>query len=421
MALFTKVFGRCGPYWLNPICAALLTLCTYGLGVRASGRVTGVVAALLAASSPTVLFATMWPMSDVPAAFFWAASLLMASHTTRAASAVSGLLAGIAVAIRPNLAPLAVFPALIATWPLRREPRGALGQSLAFGSACLPFIVFIGWVNNDLYGSPLQSGYGQASEIFNPINLSANLARYPRWLWDTQGPLVFLFPLAVVIRGTPGDAGIWLRRFLLAFVGAVLACYLWYEPFDAWWYLRFVLPAFTPIFVLAADVVWRGTERFGTRARIAAVVVFTCVLIDHGITQARERGAFTIGEGEQKYADVGRYVAARLPANAVVFTLQHSGSIRYYAQRRTIQWQSLDGEWLDRAIAHLRATGYEPYFVLEEWEIRRFRQHFASQTSVAVLDRAAQAVHSRGVYIYETGARAGSVAPVSIPRTTGCE
>ena len=78
MTLFTAVFGRCGPYMVNPVCGALLVVLAYRIGVRVSGRTVGAIAALSVASSPTVLFMTLWPISDVPAATFWTASLLLA-------------------------------------------------------------------------------------------------------------------------------------------------------------------------------------------------------------------------------------------------------------------------------------------------------------------------------------------------------
>jgi hypothetical protein len=421
MALLTIIFGACGPYWLNPISGALLVLLAYGLGVRVSGRVTGSIAALLVASSPTVLFMSMSPMSDVPAAAFWALALLLASSTGPAAPAAAGLASGIAIAVRPNLAPLALFPLLLTAWPLvRSAPRDAIRKAVVFALAGLPFVLFIAWVNYDLYGSPFESGYGKTLALFDPANAATNFRRYPQWLRETQGPVVFLFPLAVLIPREPGTR-VPLVGVLLGFVVAVWGAYLWYEPFDAWWYLRFVLPAFPAIFVLAGDVLWRGTRKLGTRMRIVATLLFACLAAEHGITQARARDAFRIGDGERKYSDVGRYVAAQLPANAVALAMQHSGSIRHYSRHRTIRWDQLDGEWLDRAIDHLRASGFEPYFVLEEWELAPFRARFASQASLKVLDRAPRAVHSRRVYVYETGERAGERPTENIPATAGCK
>jgi hypothetical protein len=367
-----------------------------------------------------LLLMSMFPMSDVAGAALWTAALLLASRTAWAAHAAAGVVSGIAITVRPNLAPLAVVPALIAASSATGAGvRPAVRAVLVFASACLPFVLFIAWLNNDLYGSPLLSGYGDATSLFAAAHIGANAVRFPRWLWDTQGPLLFAFPLAAWIRG-PKPSGRALRRMLLVFVAGVFACYLGYTPFNAWWYLRFVLPALPVMFVLAADVAWCGTRRFGTRAQIAATVIVACVAVDYGLTPARQRGAFAIGDGEQKYADVGRYVAANLPVNAVVLAVQHSGSIRYYAQRRTLQWEWLDGAWLDRAIEHLRGAGFEPYLVLEEFELAAFRERFASQRGVAFVDRPPQAIHSRGVRIFGTGP-VPTGAPRVIPHTTGCE
>jgi hypothetical protein len=420
MALSQLAFGACGPYLVNPVCAAALVLLTYGLGARLSGRVTGAVAAAAIASSPAVLFMTMFPMSDVPAAAFWAAALLAACRGTLTGGAISGVLSGIAITVRPNLTPLAVAPALIAAWLTSgRTIQDRLRTTTVFACACAPFILFIAWLNNDLYGSPFQSGYGNTASLFAAAHIADNLARFHKWLWETQGALLFVFPIAVWTRG-PEPSALALRRMLLMFIAVVVACYAGYTPFDAWWYLRFVLPAFPVVFALASDVVWSGTQRFGTRVRVVAMIAFACVLVDRGVTQARERGVFSIGIGEQKYADVGRYVGAALPENAIVLAVQHSGSIRYYARRRTLQWEWLDGEWLDRAIEHLRRSGFEPYLVLEESELAAFRQRFASQRAVSLIDRVPKARHARGVRVYGTGAVA-TATPDVIPHTTGCE
>ena len=131
MTLFTVVAGSCGPYLVNPVCGALLVILAYGIGVRVSGRAVGAIAALLVASSPTVLFMMLWPMSDVPAAVFWTASLLLACRSSFTGIALSGAAAGIAIAIRPNLVPLALFPALIAVWPALAETCAGARASIA--------------------------------------------------------------------------------------------------------------------------------------------------------------------------------------------------------------------------------------------------------------------------------------------------
>jgi hypothetical protein len=423
MTLFTAVAGPCGPYLVNPLCAALLVIVAYGLGVRVSGRAVGAIAALLVVSSPTVLFMTLWPMSDVPAAAFWTASLLLASRSSIAAITASGAAAGIAIAIRPNLVPLALFPAINAVWPVIRTARWAAVRRLtAFGLACLPFVLLVAWFYDNLYGSPFQSGYGDTGSIFSSANLRANLVRYPRWLWDTQGPLVFLFALSPLLPPGPAPGSRGVRRILLAFAGGVAACYLWYLPFEEWWYLRFLLPALPVLFVLAADVVWHGSRRFGRPTQITAAAAFTVIMVSYAATRTSELDVLGIGEREGKYADVGRYIATGLPPNAVVIAMQHSGSVRHYSGRPTIRYDFLDPEWLDRALEHLRTSGYEPYVLLENFELPLFRERFAAQKSVRLVDAPPIALHRRSdVRLYGTGGAGPPAVPDPIPATSGCQ
>ncbi|MFL6280669.1 MAG: ArnT family glycosyltransferase, partial [Vicinamibacterales bacterium] len=182
MALFMKMAGDCAAFIVTPLSAALLVLLTYALGVQVSGRATGALAALLTASSPTILFMTLWPMSDVPAAAFWMMSLVIGMRPPSFTSAaLSGISAGVAILIRPNLAPLAVFPAGLVAWRAYAGSRFAssqlagsqsdikirLRQIGTYALACLPFVFLVAWVNHDLYGSFLTSGYGDASSIYS--------------------------------------------------------------------------------------------------------------------------------------------------------------------------------------------------------------------------------------------------------------
>jgi hypothetical protein len=129
-----------------------------------------------------------------------------------------------------------------------------------------------------------------------------------------------------------------------------------------------------------------------------------------------------IGEGEQKYADVGRYIATKLPLNAVVLSMQHSGSVRLYSGRPTIRYDSLDPEWLDRALAHLRSSGYVPYVLLEKFEVPMFRERFATQKSVTLVDAQPIALHRRReVMLYRADGISPVAMPAPIPPTSGCQ
>ena len=421
MALGMKAIGDCGAFLVMPLSAALLVVLTFTLGLQLSGRVTGALAALLTASSPTIVLMTLWPMSDVPAAALWLMSLLMAARSPRPSTAVfSGISAGIATVIRPNLAPLVVLPASLLAWQAGPQTGVRVRRVTALALACLPFIGFVAWVNHDLYGSFLTSGYGAPSSLYHWQNLWPNLTRYPRWLWETQGAYVFVFLLAV-FSPAPRQGTQTLRWILLAYIAAVFGCYLFYIPFDEWWYLRFLIPAMPVMFVLSIDAIVQTGRTLGAALPAMVAIVFTAFGIAHAIAYTRTHSILEIGEGEQKFADVGRYLARELPPETIVISGLHGGSIRLYSQLRTLRVDLLDRAWLDRAIEHLKSVGPPPYLVLEESEIRNFRQRFANQQAVALVDRPAVAVHSRHVYVFSSDLTRSPDQPRTIPHTTGCE
>jgi hypothetical protein len=74
------------------------------------------------------------------------------------------------------------------------------------------------------------------------------------------------------------------------------------------------------------------------------------------------------------------------PPNAVILAAQHSGSVRYYANRITLRYDFLAPEGLDAALRELREKGYRPYIVLEDWEEVNFRKRFGAASRVGRLD-----------------------------------
>lgn len=419
MALMQAIVGHCGPYLVGPMCGAALVILTYRLGVRVSDPVVGVVAACCIATSPTVIFMANWPMSDVPTAAFWTASLVAATRGGLAFALLSGAASGIAVTIRPNLAPLTAVPAVwlfLQSGAWRRRAR----DLVAFAVACAPFVLFVAWLFNRLYGSPLRSGYGDLSDLYAWSNAPRNVVLYAGWFLETQGPLVLLaFAAPVTLLWTRGEQRR-LRGLLIAFALLLVAMYLVYAPFDFWTYLRFLLPAFPVAFILAADLVNVVSARFGPVVRAVALLLFAVGTAGYGASQADGRNVLALGESEQKFADVGQYVARALPENAIVFAQQHGGNVRFYGNRLTLRFDILDPDWLDRSLVHLREAGYVPYVLLEKWELPQFRERFAGQRALALLDRQPMAVTLDGVVrLYSTG-EDGTGESAVIPKTAGC-
>jgi hypothetical protein len=315
----------------------------------------------------------------------------------------------------------ALVPALLlaSPWP-GRALGAALRRAIAFGVACAPFALFVGWLFNDLYGSPLRSGYGDNAGLFGLEHLPHNLLAYPSWLIETQGPLVFLFLLSPIVAVWRRDRSS-LRWSYFAFLTVIVASYLVYLPFDAWWYLRFLLPAFPFIFILSADAVWTSTSGLSPDRRTVAMALFAIVLLAIGARNSDTFDVLSVGRGERKYIEVGRYLNGVLPRNAVVYSMQHCGSIRYYSGRLTLRWDYLPEDWLDRSIEYMRQAGYEPVWLLDDWEVPLVRERFASQAHAARLKAPKDAPCAYATFLYRIDQRRGQPAVVRIPIEAGCE
>jgi predicted membrane-bound dolichyl-phosphate-mannose-protein mannosyltransferase len=66
MAAGKWIAGACAVYWIVPLAAGLLVLATFAIGRLVAQPLVGLGAAWLIATSPTMLFMSMAPMSDVP-------------------------------------------------------------------------------------------------------------------------------------------------------------------------------------------------------------------------------------------------------------------------------------------------------------------------------------------------------------------
>ena len=89
---------------------------------------------------------------------------------------------------------------------------------------------------------------------------------------------------------------------------------------------------------------------------------------------------------EQRYVAVSQYVDRALPANAIIFARQHSGSIRYYSGRPTIRWDFFPVGRFPWVIEALQQMGYRPYILLENWEEKLFLERFAGRGALGRLE-----------------------------------
>jgi len=299
-------------------------------------------------------------------------------------------------------------------------------RALLFAAGSIPGCLLVAGINWHLYGSPLASGYGTLDSIYAWSYLWANLDRYPRWVIETGTPVVVLAciaPFTTLRRPLPEGRerpphGIW--GMWLCFIGVVLLSYVFYQPFDEWSYVRFLLPAFPPLLVMTGvglAVLFTPLERVGRGLRGAATAVAVALVALHGVNYAADAGTLSGWRTEQRYVKTGEYIASTLPENAALLSMQHSGSARYYSGRLTVRYDLIPEQQLDPVVARLRRLGYHPYFLLENWEIPLFRQRFQGFSALAETNWMPQAIiHSDRVRIYDPADReAGRPDRVRIP------
>ena len=411
MAGAKLVGGQRAIFWVVPICGSLLVLATFAIARRIGSPWMAFTAACLVATSPTVLYQLLQPMTDVPAAAAWAVVTWCALIETTPAAWAGGLAASAAILIRPNLVPLG---GIFALWIWSAGWR----RAAAFIAGVIPGCLAIAYINNWWYGSPVLSGYGSNATLFSTSHVARNIAQYGRWVIETQTPLALagiaaLFTPAVWFWRTRQAAR---AAALLALVAlTVFAIYCFYTPFDAWWYLRFLLPAFPAMLIGIAAVLARLFDRPSARWR-AAAAVFVMGLCAWGVWLAVDRFAFEARANEAKYSAVAGLVRGATDQSSVILAVQHSGSLRYYAGRTTLRYDFLDPAWLDRAVDWLRAHNAHPYLLIEESERTDFERRFSGHSRFSPLHVAPVFSTSPSrVYLYDLEVEGDFAEPTPLP------
>jgi 4-amino-4-deoxy-L-arabinose transferase-like glycosyltransferase len=390
------VAGYQAKFMVVPLLAGLAVIATYGIGARLASPAAGLIGAWLLATSPAMLFMTMPVMSDVPVTGLVAASfyLLFGPGLMRAGGA--GALIALAVLVRPVLAPLVGVMALWYVIRLvDRDDRTRALRDLGMFAACgLPAAILLGLTNSYLYGSATMTGYGTSDTRFSVEHVAANARNYVQWLAETQTPAALLGILAVFLPIR------WLwpeprARQAVSVAGlavlVVWALYFVYEVWNAWWYLRFLLPSFPFIFVGVGGV---GAALIRGRGR-ASHAAFVAVVVTWGLFQiwtAVDRRAFAIWRDDRRAISVGQMTRTIAGPDSLIFAAEHTGSVRYYGGRMTGYYFFLKNDWVDRAIDWLKTQEIHPYLLLEEWELAEVRTRFAGQEAVKALDRAPIAI-----------------------------
>ncbi len=392
MAAF-RIFGPMGPFYVPLLMAfaAMALAFLIARDIAGADPVFALFAAVLVAVDPLMVDYGMQPMSDVPAAAWLLAAVWLAvdgrsSISHRPSAIVAGFCAGMAFLTRTALLPAAIAIGVV----MLDRP---LKSTLKYGATLFAFVVVQMVINVRLYGSAGSSGYGPASYMFelSATRVMVNVANFGKWLTFSH-TIVFwlLWPASMVV----------LRRnrwaWKISIVAAAAAApYLFYLVFDDWESSRFVLPSILLVLILAAVALGEilGLQAPGSglrvpearRAKVAAYFVLAlalgCAALSHRFLQRQD--VYRLWDLEAKYPLAGEWIDAHLPARAVVFAGQHSGSIRYYGHRPTIRWDQIPSDKMSVTLHNLQSAGYEPYLALDAAsEPPRFDERFRQDPDV---------------------------------------
>jgi hypothetical protein len=285
---------------------------------------------------------------------------------------------------------------------VREDRAAAIRDGLVFAVCGMPAAIFLGATNLYLYGSPTTTGYGVLENRFAISYVRTNIRNYVGWFVQTATPLACVGALALLAPARSIWTGERARQALpiaAAVVAVVWTTYFVYEVWDAWWYLRFLLPSYP--FILAgvgavAAAMVRGRPR---RARIALAAV---VLVWGGfqIRVALERRAFDIWKDDRRGVAVADMVRALTDRDSLVFAGEHTGSLRFYGGRMTGYYLFMRPEWMDRSIDWLKEQEIHPYLLVEDWELPEVRNRFEGTRVGRLIDGAPAAVFREPGTIY---------------------
>jgi hypothetical protein len=367
MAVFRLIGGADAVFFVSPVTGVLTLWLVYRLAREWFDAETALLAAALAAWNPLFIAYAKQPMSDMPATMWIVLACVLAMRSSNATAFGAGLAAGAAIMTRPALIVAGAIIPLAAhrgTVPLVRAALATAGFSIGVIAQMV--------IQQQLFGSPLASGYGTAATVLSATHFTTNLGIFLRHGWYVVGPLWIAGLLLGVIGARPEP-----RWKPAAVFAAVTLPYLFWLPFDHWETLRFLLPGLVPLTVVAADGLMH-IARWPRRPAVASAIVVGLLGITVWQSESllRASSVWDVALIEARYPLAGDWINVNTPPDSVVLANQHSGSLRRYGRRQTLRWDLIAPDQLLTIVRDLQSRGVTVYVALEGDEVAMFDQRF---------------------------------------------
>jgi hypothetical protein len=327
---------------------------------------------------PLLVFCALQPMSDA-LALLWSLAVLYTALRTREGAGwclACGAALAMAVLVRPTNA-LLFIPVLVALGFRLKS-----GLWLILGG--LPGAIFLGCYNHEMYGAVFTTGYGDIGADLGSRFLLHNLGHFARWIPGLLSPLVCA-GLAL-----PFLAGSWTRegKVLALWVALLLGFYAFYfHTGEAWWYLRFILPAF-PLLILAATAVGQKIPIRSPAAQTGLLAALVIVTAAWEMKFNRELDPVFVAEQEQSYRLSADWARQNLPATSAIFCMQVSGAFYFYTDFLIVRWELVETGDIGPLFAALQQQHRPAYAILYEFEqaaaLQRLGGHWKKITAVGV-------------------------------------
>ena len=308
-------------YFVTPVIGLVSCLLIFFLIRDFTDRRVAAVFTLAWAFLPIVVFGSTMLMSDLVAA-----TAIMGAYFAyrRGQLLLSAWVLGFSFAVRPtNVLFFVVF--LI---PLARDRR-----LIRYGLYLVAPVALYAVYNYFIYGNPLRTGY---SDIRTDLTSEVFTQHFGFYLWYT---LAQFTPVILVLA-------VWgLRPFSLEKLFQVLwfAVFLFFYCFwrsggDRWWWTRFLLPGYPPLFLFGAIGFARLRDQWRSRAvnsagpdrRVILLFAAVAVLPVWQVAFGRSQHDLWNYNKGHSYHDVVLDVAAKVPARSFVGSIEFSGAFNTY-------------------------------------------------------------------------------------------
>lgn len=309
---------------------------------------------------PLFVLQNLQPMSDVPA-MVWCMAALACALSARDRwpwGVAAGACVAMAILVRPSnllvVVPLAIVLGL----------RWRAWAALMLGG--LPGALFLAWFNHQLYGRAFTTGYGDVRSAFSSDFVPHNTTHVLYWMFQLLTPVSAIALAGLLWAPRRGLAA----QLLPAWAAVFFAFYLfYYHTGETWWYLRFLLPAFPAVILMALLGARALLERFAPakfQLAIGATLLLSTLIFQARL--GRDLHVTDVKHHDLLYVKLTDWMRTNAPANAIVLQMQTSGAFLFYTGFTIVRWDLPPPEAQRQLFHAARAAGRPIYAALFDFE-----------------------------------------------------